>query len=244
MSKQNPPSAPLRYVACVSYPRSGHHLTVRVLSHYFRQDFRYCQFYNKQEGECCRSFPCTDASVSFTKNHDMDLNFPTNPGVPKVEGVPYLVLIRNFLEAVVSDYNLFLREHQEDTLEAWRGFSQRKLRFYRRFLRKWVLAEDAIEKLVVPYEQLTGEPLTWFARMIDFFHPARPVDGARLEKIVAEAVLEDVKPTGIEVIRNFGVRNRRRIEDFQHFDQAYFAELEGALTAELTELGYPRRFAA
>jgi hypothetical protein len=237
------PSAPLRYVACVSYPRSGHHLTVRVLKHYFRDDFKYCQYYNKTCADCCQTFPCTDATVSMTKNHDMDLNHCLHTGLPKQAGVPYLVLVRNFLEAVVSDFNLFLRQN-DDTADAWHTFSQRKLLFYQRFLQKWVLSEDGLEKMLVRYETLTTEPLDAFSRIISFFHPPDAVDPERLQRIIDEAVLEDVKPTGIEIIRKFGVRNRRKLEEFKYYDARYFARLESQLAAELSQLGYPLRFAA
>jgi hypothetical protein len=233
----------LRYVACVSYPRSGHHLTVRVLKHYFRDAFKYCQYYNQTGQDCCQAFPCTDPTVTMTKNHDMDLNRRLHVGMPKVAGVPYLVLIRNFLEAVVSDYNLFLRQN-EDTPAAWQGFAERKLSFYQRFLHKWVLGDDGLEKLVVRYEQLTAEPLLVFGEIISFFHPREALDTARLQQIIDDAVLEDVKPTGIEVVRQFGVRNRRRLEDFKYYDREFFGQLETRLSAELTQLGYALRFAA
>ncbi len=243
MSHDKSLAASLRYVACVSYPRSGHHLTVRVLKHYFNGAFKYCQFYNKTCEDCCQSFPCTDPSVSMTKNHDMDLNRRLHTGLPKASGVPHLVLVRNFLEAVVSDYNLFLRQN-DDTQQGWENFSQRKLLFYQRFINKWVLMDDGLEKLVVRYESLTTEPGRVFGQMIAYFHPPQPVDQDRLQRIIDEAVLEDVKPTGIEVIRKFGVRNRRRLEDFKYYDPQYFAQLESQLSAELNGLGYALRFAA
>ena len=113
--------SPLRYVACISYPRSGHHLTVRVLQQYFKHDFKYCQFYNSQEGNCCQSFPCTDESVRMTKNHDMELNRPNAVGLQKQPEVPYLVLIRNFLEG--SGYEVKVLEYTSGG--QWRHLSAR-----------------------------------------------------------------------------------------------------------------------
>jgi hypothetical protein len=243
MSNESSAGSQLRYVACVSYPRSGHHLTVRVLKQYFKDSFKYCQYYNKSCEECCQSFPCTDASVAMTKNHDMDLNRRMSTGIPQVPGVPYLILIRNFLEAAVSDFNLYLRQN-EDSLEAWESFADRKLTFYQRFLHKWVLGRNDLEKLIVQYENLTMQPLEVFGQIISYFHPAEPLDEPRLQQIISDAVLEDVKPTGIEVIRQYGVHNRRRLEDFKYYDPRYFARLEARLSHELTQLGYTLRFAA
>jgi hypothetical protein len=179
----------------------------------------------------------------MTKNHDMDLHRPLSTGIVKQSGVPYLILIRNFLEAVVSDYHLFLRAN-EDTREAWESFSQRKLVFYKRFVDKWVLSDDGLEKLIVRYERLTAEPLETFSQIIEFFHPPHALNGSRLQRLIDDATLEDVKPTGIEVVRQFGVRNRRRLEDFKYYDASYFALLESQLSSELNQAGYSRRYAA
>ena len=216
---------------------------MRVLQHYFKTDFKYCQFYNSQQDNCCQSFPCTDETVTMTKNHDMDLNRRWSSGLPKSKEVPYLILIRNFLEAVVSDYNLFLRNN-EDTQDAWVGFSKRKVRYYKAFMQKWVLADDDLEKHIVSYETLTGAPLDEFKRSIEFFRPPTPVDEAKLGRIINNAVLEDAKPTGIDVIRNFGVKNRRKLEEFKYFDEHHFAELEAQLDQEFERVGYALRFAA
>jgi hypothetical protein len=233
---------PLRYVACVSYPRSGHHLTVRILTKYFVDRFNYCQFYNSSNETCCGTFPCTNAHVTFTKNHDMGVGIPPYQGIPKMVGIPYLIHIRNFLEAAVSDYNLFLRTH-EDSAEAWSAFARRKVNYYRQFVRKWILAGDTIEKLTVKYEQLTAQPLEIFAQILSFFRPDEGLNMARLHELICHAALEDVQPVETRVIENFGVRSRRRIEEFQHFRADEFAELESEIAAELQSLGYPLRFA-
>jgi len=234
---------PLRYVACVSYPRSGHHLTVRILGHYFGANFKYCRFYATSSQECCQQFPCRDSSVTMTKNHDMDSISRQRQGVPKIADVPYLVLVRNFLEAVVSDYDLYLRSH-EDTEEGWRAFAQRKSDFYRSFVDKWALSADGLEKLVVRYEDLTSDPLTEFRQIIDMFRPSQPLDISLLTQLIEDAHLEDVRPTETRVVQNFGVRSRRCIEQFRHFDEQFFGELEMLVSGQLTGLGYALRFAA
>jgi hypothetical protein len=233
----------LRYVACVSYPRSGHHLTVRVLKKYFGNDMKYCQFNPTINEECCRRFPCIDNSITFTKNHDMALDRRWRRGLAKTADTPYLILIRNFLEAVISDYNVFLQRH-DDRRETWLRFSKRKLRYYERFVRKWVLSNDGLEKMIVTYEDMTSDPLLAFRRIVDFFQPSEPVDSERLAEIIRSATLADVRPTGVEFVRNFGVQNRRRVEDFQHYDPEYFASLERRLARVLSQTGYRQRYAA
>ena len=233
-------SAPLRYVACVSYPRSGHHLTVRIVKHYFRDEFKYCSFYETGSEGCCRSFPCQDSSVTMTKNHDMEVLQPDG-GLEKLPSIPYLVLVRNFLDAVVSDYQLFLREHT-DSREAWEGFSQRKATYYRAFVQKWAIASDNLEKVIVRYEDLTDNSLNTFSRIVKLFAPQRQVKSWHLKRLIENAALEDVKPDATKVIKHFGVHNRRRIEDFHHFCPEYFGRLEEMVSAELFALGYTPRF--
>lgn len=234
---------PLRYVACVSYPRSGHHLAVRIFHQYFQARFRYCQYYVDLNGDCCGQFPCTNEQVSMTKNHDMGLGKRIDAGIPKVEGVPYLILIRNFLEAVVSDYNLFLRQN-EDSEAAWMTFARQKSIYYQRFVQKWISEQDSIEKLVVRYEDLTSEPIEAFHRCIQFFQPGETTDIKRLTAVVQGAVLEDARPDTTVVVRDFGVRARRDITTFPRYRAEFFQELEDRLEDELTLLGYRLRYAA
>jgi hypothetical protein len=243
MNNTSAPAQKLRYVACVSYPRSGHHLTVRVLKKYFGDELKYCQFNPAINKDCCQQCPCVDTSVTLTKNHDLDLDRPLSWGLPKSPNTPYLILIRNFLEAVVSDYNMYLRRN-DDRHEVWLEYSKKKLRYYERFVRKWVLSHDGIEKLIVSYEDLTANPLGSFRRIIQYFQPSDPIDTERLAEIIESATLPDVGPKGVEMHRNFGVRNRRRIEDFAHYDPKYFAGLERRLSPLLLQTGYRLRYVA
>ena len=237
------PNKPLRYVACVSYPRSGHHLAVRIFRQYFRSRFRYCQYYVDLNGDCCGEFPCSNEQVTMTKNHDMGLGKHPEEGIPKVDGVPYLILVRNFLEAVVSDYNLFLRGN-EDSESAWVAFARQKSVYYQRFVQKWIADTDSIEKLVVRYEDLTSEPIEAFQRCIQFFQPGERTDTERLAAVIQGAVLEDARPDTTVVVRDFGVRARRDIKAFPHYRAEFFQELEDRLENELKLLGYRLRYAA
>jgi len=57
----------------VSFPRSGQHLTERLLSFYCKKQgikFSYCEFYTH-----CRKTPCKSKRL-FQKNHDFDLKLP------------------------------------------------------------------------------------------------------------------------------------------------------------------------
>ena len=241
-SENQQTSRTLRYVACVSYPRSGHHLTQRVLSDYFQQDFRYCQYGIKTHEDCCQAYPCTHPMVTMTKNHDQELDRPNTKGIAKISGLPYLVLIRNYLEATVSDYSLYLRENP-DSKKAWIFFSKYRAKYYQRFVQKWIFSKDSLEKLIIRYEDLTDNPVFVYNQIIAYFHSSWPIDQMRLEQVIKGASLENQTSHGAELIPGFGVHNRRRLEDFKYFDTKHFALLEVLLSKELAELGYENRFA-
>jgi hypothetical protein len=218
-------------------------MTVRIVRRYFGNEFRFCEFYNDYHGDCCKSFPCTNPAVNFTKNHDFDLTDPANPGIPKLADVPYLVMVRNFLETTVSGYNLFLRRNP-DTAEVWQRYVQIKLQHYRRFVHKWVLSDDSIEKLVIRYEDLTANPLDVLGKVIGYFDPPEAVNQSRLKRLIENVEAEDTNPERTKLVEESGVRATRRIEDFQHFDPIFFQALEDELADEFSGLGYQRRFAA
>lgn len=177
----------------------------------------------------------------MTKNHDMDIARDGQAGIPRDPKVPYLIQVRNFLEAVVSDYNLYLRSH-EDSIDTWRTFASRKSDYYRRFIDKWVRESNDLETLVVRYEDLTARPAEMFRQITEFFTPPELIDEARLQRVITESNLSDVTPTGTKLIRQFGVKNRRRIDDFHHYDAAFFTELETSVADVLTSLGYSLRY--
>ena len=68
------------YVVGISWPRSGHHMLLRLLKLYFGPSFGYCSLYgdrpeHPEVPQCCRCVPCTNAGkINFSKNHDFDLS--------------------------------------------------------------------------------------------------------------------------------------------------------------------------
>lgn len=234
----------LRYVACVSYPRSGHHVTQRVLQDYFGPRFRYCEFHRAAAGECCRSFPCSNPAVVMSKNHDFGLLGLLGRGVRPRATVRHLVLIRRFLDAAASEYEMTRRAEPTlaDTREAWLRFARGRVRYYRRFVTKWFLDGGRHGHHAVRYEDLTSEPLAILQDIIRLFDPDRPVDIARLQDCVDNAASLATGPTAVTLVPRQGLRSRRRLEDFRWFDAADFAAIERPLWAVMTKCGYTSRF--
>ena len=111
----------LKHFTGVSFPRSGHHLLVRVLNKYFGPKFVYCEYYNP--ADCCRAVPCEFADrVTFSKNHDYE------SCVPILTHQRYLIQYRAFVPAVVSDYELHARQLADDSRALFRKFAKNQVR--------------------------------------------------------------------------------------------------------------------
>ena len=235
---------PLEYVACCSYPRSGHHVTQRVLEDYFGSRFRYCEFYKTQAGECCKRFPCRNPAVTMSKTHDFGLTGTLGRGVRVRGSVRHLVLIRSFLEAAVSEYEMLRRSEPTlpDTPAAWRSFAHGRAAYYRRFASKWVLGRQRHNHLVVRYEDLTEQPFEVLQKVVQLFDPLMPIDARRLQACIEGVSALVVSTSGATFVPLQGIRSRRRLEDFRWFDVDAFAEAERAISDLLAKLGYPLRF--
>lgn len=210
-----------RYVVGVSWPRSGHHLLVNMLKNYFGKEFVYCEFY--VPNDCCKTVPCARApAVTFTKNHDFDLQTPITPGFP------YLIQYRAFLPSVVSAFELFVRSGKPNTPEAFRTYARNMAVGYNAFLWKWVIGTACPnEKLVCSYEEITSDnKIALFSNIIKFFAPNHSVNEDRLTELtesVQKMLVEDGNTT---IISEFGIKAARNVEHFRFYDKEFFAELQ------------------
>ena len=209
----------IRYVAGVSWPRSGHHLVQRLLQEYFGPDFVYCEFYDP-ELDCCRVFPCTRSRVHFSKNHDRDLS-----GV-MTAGLPYLIQYRSAAAAAVSDFELHLRDGHSDTAREFETFALHRARRWGKFVSKWVDGSDGLERLIVRYEHLTEDPLGTMAPIIQFFSPDVAVDRDKLTHTIATIPAIQITKIDEQWIEKAGVQSPRQVEDFRFYDLDLFRRIE------------------
>lgn len=203
----------------VSWPRSGHHLLVRLLTLYFGAAFLYCDFYGGIE-KCCKKIPCKRRDVHLSKNHDFDLR------MPQIAQRKYLIQYRNFIPSVVSNFELHVRNGGADTLENFQVFAGTQFDSYRAFSKKWVQSDFAAHQLVIEYDRLQGDPETTLARAASWFQPDRPPDSARIAEAIARVDGEQVERGRVTPLKGAGVHSARRIEDFRHYRPALFATLE------------------
>ena len=172
------PLGQLRYVANISWPRSGHHMLVGLCRNYFGSDFHYCEFYNK-DIDCCRKFPCARQNkIVMSKNHDHKLDILLD------DASPILIQIRSFKPSVVSNYELAVKNGREDSFKSFVNFATHYQNQYKPFYKKWITSDFDNERLIVRYEDITKNPETIFSDVLRFIAPGIVVDVNRVQEAI------------------------------------------------------------
>lgn len=205
----------LRHATGVSWPRSGHHLLVDMLSRYFGTRFGYCEFYNP--ADCCRQVPCARPDrVHLSKNHDFDLSL-----TQRADG-RFLLQWRAFLPSVVSNFELAVANGVPDTPAGFRRFVSNQFGRYRAFRSKWVESEVGAEILRLPYEALISDPAGSLGAAARFLAPDDPVDEAAIAQAVAGASAIVFAEGSQTVTAGAGIRPTRDPATFRFHDPALF----------------------
>lgn len=211
-------------VACVSLPRSGHHLLVRLLFGLYKRRFGYCAYYHRKDRppECCGRFPCAQPRITMAKQHDFKLTEP----VPTDR--PIIVQYRRFDEAVVSNFELHARHHP-DTAEEFRKFARRWAKVYSGFVTKWVEAPVTSRRLIIRYDRLTEHPAETMRELTSFLKDTRFDD--RIPALVER--IDHVSSSGGKpnVTKGAGVVNLRSVEGFRFYNRALFKRLNAVAYA-------------
>ena len=213
-----PARKPPSYVVGVSWPRSGHHLLVRLLRLYYGPDFTYCGFYG--QAGCCGVAPCKKAGeIRYSKNHDFDGAVPQDPGQR------YLIQTRGFAPSVVSNFELYLREGGEDSADSFARFASGQFAPYRAFQDKWITSDFASTQTVIPYENLVRDPATALTFALTTFEHVQP-DPDRLRATIAQVDGEEVAHRRIRPRPGTGVHAPRDVTQFRHYDARLFGYLD------------------
>jgi len=209
-------------VACVTFPRSGHHHLVELLARVLGERLRYRE----------RATLLGVRGANLVKHHDERLMLRLAPGRRA------LVQIRHPLPATLSRYEQRLRtgELTADTPEAWAWHARVHLEYWCGFFRKWV--ESAGEgRCVVRYEALLHDPVGEFAeRVLPFLDLAPVPDRATLGACLARPGEPALTMDG-HFVRHGAPRDPRT---FRHHDAAAFEALLAPVRAipEAVRLGY------
>lgn len=213
---------PLPYVACVSWPRSGHHVLVRALQKIFKLHFGYCEFYGPSvdpKSGCCGKFPCAQAGlISMSKTHDFDLD------AELPEGTRHIVQYRKFSEAVISEFELLVaKAADKDNAETFKNFAERRARTYARFIQKWVQPRRP-NRVLLDYADFVTDP---HKAMRDIL---RLYDAQVYASRIAEEIefLDHVSVAGGQKVvnANRGIKQGRDVLSFRYYDEALFERLE------------------
>lgn len=204
------------YVIGVSWPRSGHHLLVRLLKIYFGPDFGYCDFYGGVK-DCCKTVPCRRrGEIVLTKSHDFDRK------LPQLRKQKYLVQYREFIPSVVSNFELHVRNGAADTLESFRKFASTEFDRYQLFVQKWVSSPFGQTQLVIRYEDLLNDTEGCLAETVLYLCPGVELDRAKLRQALEKVDGERIEQGHVQRLNKVGVHPARRIEEFRHYRPALF----------------------
>lgn len=151
----------------ISFPRSGQHLTERLLQKicdYFKQSYSYCEFY-----ECCTTVPCKKQS-RFMKNHDFDLKYEILPNEK------YIVLYRtDYIHQLESYFRIVYAGVIKKFNYLENPFLYRKLLefiikktpYRTNFINKWV-KNDSPNILKINYDDVIKNPKNYLENMLAF----------------------------------------------------------------------------
>lgn len=237
--EKQPGARPLPYVANVSWPRSGHHLLVRLLIGYFGPRFGYCEYHGPsatKEWPCCGHFPCRKrGTISMSKNHDFELDSP----IPT--DVPIIVQWREPLAAIQSEFELAHKAGHPDTAAAFAIFAEKRAAKYRAFVGRWL--ESPIEgRLGVEYDELVTDPWSILTSALALWGELEPEPG-RLASAIASVPHVSVQNRNVVVRDQAGVRAERKVEDFRYYDEALFDRIREIALGDAPEQ-FRRRIAA
>lgn len=146
-------------VFVVSYPRSGHHALIGFLNRISDVADNYCEFYScerhdGQKIECSKNNTswkfknnCCGAGKNILKNHDFDLKLPYR------SEDKFIIQYRHPFLSIKSWYEMELGKGNQ--IEPWSKFFDKKLKFWKSFVQKWVLDQGSQPNvLAVTYDSL------------------------------------------------------------------------------------------
>jgi len=149
----------------ISFPRSGQHMTERLLSEFHQQNnlpYRYCEFYH-----CCHRSPCKYNSV-YQKNHDFNLSLKILPNQK------YLFLYRENKIEQLEAYYRFNRKSSNPDYENPKeylnllNFCRSKSSYYDNLVKKF-LNNKSKNILCIEYGDFLNNPSKTFHKIVNFF---------------------------------------------------------------------------
>jgi hypothetical protein len=207
----------------VSFPRSGHRFLREILSRYFGDDLVFFESYTQSPSDKCFQ---GRSRINYVKTHDFQLQgsavlnnfFPIDRR--------YLIQLRHPLNAIASYYELSL--HNSDLMSDsgmnWELFLADKLRYWRAFVDLW-FGDNACSELVL-YEDLTSQPFTVCARVIEW------LTGSNVDNSALAEAIERVGFRQYVGDKERLKKDTRYITQFKYYNAKKFRKLERELLSE------------
>ena len=129
------------------------------------------------------------------------------------------------MRSIVSNFYLHRRRTAKQLkLEDWQRFARNGIRYWNRFIDKWVLnyPSDAAKPLYCNYESLLADPRARSREVLLYMS--------------IDALDEDRLNSALEAV---SIRARDRLSSFEYFDPAFFRSLEKAADPRLNQLKLP-----
>jgi hypothetical protein len=202
----------------VSYPRSGHHWLVNILSRVYGDEFSYCEYYR-----CCCRTPCAHGAV-FQKNHDFDLKLTPERGKT-------ILQVRSPLDSIFSYFHYYCSwdlDKKKLANVSWSRFALEAGLYWGRFARKWIALQRSEAILTVGYQDLVEEPARQMERVLNFLEGNANV---RVPAIPAALKRYPALPP------------KKPLQESPLFSDLALPQIERACAAEIAALGLPRYFA-
>ncbi|XWN32521.1 MAG: hypothetical protein ROR55_05235 [Devosia sp.] len=207
----------MQYCANVSWPRSGHHLLVAVLTALIGRRFGYCEFYTPRQvpnSPCCGLFPCAKLDlICMSKNHDFQFDSVVPPGMKLI------VQIRDYLPSMISDFEVYVAVGNDDTVASFRRFAENRAHRYARFRHRWIVP-DLPDRLIVTYDDLT-QNLEATLRTVAAFAEL----GAIGDEHFARAIQPPPKRRGIPHHEGPLIRPARDPTAFRYYDEGFLKDI-------------------
>ena len=211
MTKLAEPTRNQSPVVCATFPRSGHHYLVNLLSAVLHSKLVYCESYTTGIVD----------GANLIKDHDFELNRVADTSEN------YIIQIRHPLNAIISLFEQRLRMNVlSDTLADWELHAQREMAYWVNFYSKWVLGvagSNAFQAVLIRYEDLVTNPsvpVTAAIRHLGFSPPPN------LQNDSLQTALSQTASSGMRMDGHF-IRKRqlRNVLSFRYFDKPFLEQL-------------------
>jgi hypothetical protein len=192
------------FIQCVSMPRAGHHLLIRLLKYYYQGDnncsekFYYCGHY-----KACKTHPCSCRKkgirrfrknrpkplITVQKSHDRNMLFPGSSELKHWEAATddpelkvnldydHIIQIRDPIMSIVSDYRLCLGKFT--AIDKWLHYAKIGMLYRKAFLEKWIIYNKYIETKryhVVYYDDMVNDQVEELKKIIKYITPEHAID--------------------------------------------------------------------